>query len=101
MNMEKKEKLRKVINFKSEDAINVLKIRNIFYHPTWLIKKEVYIKLNGYRNIQYVEDYDFLCRAVLNGYKLGVCDEVLLKYRIRSNSISNFLIQSSNFIEQL
>lgn len=62
---------------------------NCMPHPTWLGKKEVFIKNNGYRNIPYAEDYDFLLRAVNLGFNLGNINEVLLKYRIRSTSISN------------
>lgn len=62
---------------------------NCMPHPTWLGKKEVFIKNGGYRNVPYAEDYDFLLRAVNKGFKLGNINEVLLKYRIRSTSISN------------
>lgn len=57
-------------------------------HPTWLGKKEVFLKLHGYRNISFCEDYDFLIRAAELGFSLGNVQEVLLKYRIRENSIS-------------
>lgn len=57
-------------------------------HPTWLAKKKVFTNLDGYRNIPYCEDYDFLIRAVRNGFILGNVDKVLLKYRIRAKGIS-------------
>ena len=57
-------------------------------HPTWLAKREVFLKLNGYRNISFCEDYDFLIRAVEAGFSLGNIQNILLYYRIRENSIS-------------
>lgn len=84
-----------IINNKSENIKMsilpelILSFRNIFYHPTWLCRKEVYIKLNGYRDIRFAEDYDFICRAMINKFRLGVICENLLKYRIRNDGISN------------
>ncbi len=57
-------------------------------HPTWLAKREVFIKLNGYRDISFCEDYDFLIRAVEKGFLLGNLPDILLYYRVRDNSIS-------------
>lgn len=58
-------------------------------HPTWLVKKDVYKTLNGYRYIYACEDYDFILRAIQNGFKIGNLPEFKLLYRIRTNSISN------------
>jgi GT2 family glycosyltransferase len=44
---------------------------NISAHPTWLVKKEVYQKLNGYREVLFCEDYDFTLRCPIQGYKIG------------------------------
>ncbi len=57
-------------------------------HPTWLVKKEVYTKLNGYRDALYCEDYDFILRTIISGYKVGNLPKVELKYRIRQTGIS-------------
>lgn len=65
-----------------------LEYGNCIAHPTWFLKKEVYIKLNGYRNMIATEDYDLLLRAMKHGYKIGICDEILLNYRINSRGIS-------------
>lgn len=65
-----------------------LKYANAIPHPTWLVRKSVYEKLKGYRNILYAEDYDFLIRVYLNGYKMGVLPETLLRYRINQNGIT-------------
>ncbi len=64
-------------------------------HPTWLSRREVYTLLDGYRNIPYVEDYDFLVRALMYNVKMGVLPEILLKYRINRKGITqkNIAIQ--------
>lgn len=72
-----------------------LRYNQIISHPTWFGKKEVFEKLNGYRNMPLCEDYDFTLRSVLNGYKISNIDETVLKYRMTSSSISR-----SNLYEQ-
>lgn len=57
-------------------------------HPTWFGKYEVFSSLNGYREISYCEDYDFLLRAINKGYKLANVPYYGLNYRIRKNGIS-------------
>lgn len=65
------------------------KYRDCVPHPSWFVKKDVYISLNGYRNIIACEDFDFLIRAALNDYKFGNIVDPLLNYRINSNGISS------------
>lgn len=57
-------------------------------HPTWLVRRKVYEDLNGYRDINSAEDYDFILRTIKKGYKIGNYSKPLLKYRINNNSIS-------------
>lgn len=57
-------------------------------HPTWFLKNNIYIELGGYREIAYCEDYDFSLRSLNLGYKIGKLNRRLLKYRIRTNSLS-------------
>ena len=66
-----------------------IKYGSCLAHPTWLVKREVYMELNGYREAYPCEDYDFLLRALKKGYHLGNIPKVELKYRLRGNSISN------------
>ncbi|MBW3110243.1 glycosyltransferase [Bacillus sp. MCCB 382] len=65
-----------------------LKYTNVSTHPTWFLKREVYEMLNGYREVPYCEDYDFILRAVSRNVKIGKMKENVLKYRLRDNSIS-------------
>lgn len=81
-------------------------------HPTWFGEKKVFENLGGYRSILYCEDYDFLLRALAEGYKLGNCQANCLEYRVRKNSISQsysaeqyvmrkFLYRKRKYIQQL
>lgn len=85
-------KLIRTINNLPKNHTNVIKkilYNNCLPHPTWFGKREVFIQLQGYRDINYAEDYDFLLRALFKGYKLGNINKALLNYRMRSSSISN------------
>lgn len=66
----------------------LLFVKNCVSHPTYLVKKEVYKKLNGYNNIFSCEDYDFLLRATNQNITIGNVQQILLRYRISPNSIS-------------
>lgn len=78
----------------NQDLIDINKIKKIMsftdlaFHPTWFMKRNVMVDLNGYRLISSAEDYDFVIRAIREGLYLGYQGEVLLKYRYRLNSIS-------------
>lgn len=65
-----------------------LEMVNMSFHPTWLVKKQVYDQLGGYRDIAHCEDYDFSLRALDWGYRIGKLNESLLDFRFRETSIS-------------
>ena len=70
------------------DIVRYQKYGSCVLHPTWLVKRSVYLALGGYRNVQACEDYDFLLRAISQGYKLGNISKIVLKYRVRADGIS-------------
>jgi glycosyltransferase involved in cell wall biosynthesis len=75
--------------YKTEKQLKrILQFENGLCHPTWMVRREVYEQLDGYRDIDSCEDYDFLLRALEKGYRLGIIDEVLLYYRYNLNGIS-------------
>ena len=63
--------------------------RTVSFHPTWMLKRDVYEKLNGYRPFIVSQDYDFLLRVIDNDYNISNIPELLLKYRINSKNVSN------------
>lgn len=75
-----------------------LRYANAAPHPTWLVRKEVYEKLRGYRNIPCADDYDFLIRVYLNGYKMGIVKEPLLRYRINQKGMTQKNIASQKIV---
>ena len=77
-----------VPNLVAKDIQNIAKYGISSIHSSWLMKKEVYVALKGYRNIKYCEDLDFLLRAIQAGYKVGRLKDNLQLYRIRSTSLS-------------
>ncbi|MEE8832090.1 MAG: glycosyltransferase [Leuconostoc gelidum] len=70
------------------DLIDILKRVNIMNHPTWLVRKELYINNAGYLSFYKNEDWNFILRAIDKGYKLGFLGEALLNYRIGPNKLT-------------
>lgn len=78
------EKIKKCISY-----------NQVIAHPTWFGKREVFVKLQGYRQIPLCEDYDFTLRALLQNYRISNLNEVVLKYRMTTQSLSR-----NNLFEQ-
>ena len=74
--------------FGAEQVAEVMKYGNIAHHPTWLMKKEVYDNLEGYRNVSYCEDMEFVLRALQKGYRLVKSSDHVVRYRVREGSVS-------------
>ena len=70
----------------SKKVAKALKWNNCLAHPTWFGRKEVFTQ--GYREIPLCEDYDFQIRAVLEGFKLGNCEDITLNYRLSDEGLS-------------
>ena len=64
----------------TEKIKKVVKYINIFYHPTFFGKTEIFKKYK-YRNIKYSQDYDFICRLLEDNRIVGNMGECLLYYR--------------------
>lgn len=55
-----------------------------FCCPTSMIRRKIYLELNGYDETKkYIEDQDMWARILLNG-NLGIINQKLVKYRIHS-----------------
>jgi len=66
----------------------IRKCKTIAFHPTWFGYKYVFLDLQGYRNIKYAEDFDFLIRLILRGYTVGNIPEFVLKYRTFKKNVN-------------
>ena len=61
---------------------------NTIHHPTVMMRKDVFEQVGGYRNFPCSQDYDLWLRMSEYDSRMYYIDEVLFKYRIRSDSIS-------------
>ena len=57
-------------------------------HPTFFAKRDIFIKLNGYKNAFHVEDKDFLARVICNNFKVGNMKNISLDCRYNNQSIT-------------
>lgn len=71
-----------------KDPNKILMYGNMIIHSSVLIKKEVLLDLNGYREFVNSEDWDLWLRIVERGYRIGILNKPLLLYRERRNSAS-------------
>lgn len=60
----------------------------IVYHPSVLVKASILRELDGYRDIVPAEDYDLWLRIYERDYKMACMGARIIKYRVRSSSIS-------------
>lgn len=65
-----------------------LRVVDCVPHSPWMLRREVYETLGGYRDIHRSEDYDFLLRCLKRGYRIGLCDEYLMDCRVAAAGIS-------------
>jgi teichuronic acid biosynthesis glycosyltransferase TuaG len=57
--------------------------RNRIHGGTVMYKRGCFEKVGGFdESLQFAEEYEFNCRLLYHGYKLGYCDNILYKYRI-------------------
>lgn len=67
---------------------NYLKTNSAVPHPTWLVRKSVYLESGFYCDFPACEDYEFLTRIAIDGKRLGNVCAPKLRYRINSAGIS-------------
>lgn len=71
----------------------------------WMARRKVYDELNGYRDIPYAEDFDFLLRGTIKGFRYANVDEYLYSVRHRNGNTvsSNGLVQrkTANYVKKI
>lgn len=70
-------------------ACEYLKLGSSVIHPTWIVRAKIFKYIGSYDNIVPAQDYAFLIKLCLGGYKIANLPLVLLKYRVSSDSISH------------
>ena len=74
--------------YSSNEIIKLLPYQNTIHHPTVMIKKNIIESVKGYRNFPCAQDYDLWLRLFEKNISMGILNKLLIKYRIRKNSIS-------------
>lgn len=72
----------------TEQLLEVQKYGNVSIHSTWLLKRSVYRRLGGYREVSHCEDFDFVMRALQAQIRIARMEDHLVLYRLRSTSVS-------------
>lgn len=75
-------------NIPDEKIESIMRYGSVVVHPSIMMKKSVIESLGGYRNFRAAQDYDLWLRVLSSGYKIHIMQDKLLRYRIRSDSIS-------------
>ena len=71
-----------------ENPMLTLRYSNPIVHPSVLIRSDVIRNVGGYRNFKRSQDYDLWLRLMTSGYQIRIMDAYLMKYRVRSTSIT-------------
>lgn len=77
-----------VNNLNPSQMEKLLPYDNLITQSTVLMRKQVLVELGGYINLPSCEDYDLWLRMLSCGYKMGIMPDILVDYRVRSNSIT-------------
>lgn len=62
---------------------------NEICHSTVILRRSVFILLNGYRSLPCAEDYDLWLRLLNEGYSIGYLQDDLVAYRERGSSLTH------------
>ena len=63
-------------------------LHNPFVHPSVMFKKDIFLKVGGYKRFfKYIEDYELWTRIVFK-YKSGNIPERFLRYRVHNEQIT-------------
>ncbi len=75
----------------ARDTSKLINVQDCVVGPTFFAKKEVYLKLNGFRDLAYAEDFDFYNRLINSKlFKVEkLCTKTYIYYRSIEDSLTN------------
>ena len=76
------------LNSLYENPMCELQYTNTIVHPSVLIRRDAICNVGGYRNFQRSQDYDLWLRLISEGYQIRTINAYLMKYRVRTTSIT-------------
>ncbi len=71
-----------------QDLTELIVFNGVVHHPTVMMKTEALKRVGGYRIFPCSQDQDLWIRMLEAGLKFAFLDEILLYYRIRTDSIT-------------
>lgn len=77
-----------------------LNLNNFICHPSVMFRKSSYLKAGGYSDIRVSEDIDLWIRMAKMKMQMRGIDEVLIKYRIRANSMTTSNYYRTHFAKK-
>jgi glycosyltransferase involved in cell wall biosynthesis len=92
-----------------EDICREMFVESPICHPTVMVRKEALVKLGGYDEHGWPEDYDLWLRMYLAGHKFAKVPEVLLSWREHPQrltrtdsrySVENFIRAKAHYLPQ-
>jgi glycosyltransferase involved in cell wall biosynthesis len=64
------------------------KIFLVFPHPTLVVERDYFIKINGYRDVYCGGDVEFMNRCYWAGARMGTTNDVLVQHRIHDDQLT-------------
>ncbi|MBR2635116.1 MAG: glycosyltransferase [Clostridia bacterium] len=72
----------------SEEIAETLPYKSVIHHPTVMMTRAIFERVNGYRDFPCAQDYDLWLRMLDAKATFAMTNKTILKYRIRESSIS-------------
>lgn len=83
----KKPKNLKTLPLTSDELAKMAKFRNPINHMAAAFRRDIILNIGSYRHLPYIEDYELWVRTIINGYKLGNIDRVLVHARVGNGMV--------------
>ncbi len=77
----------KTLPLNHEELASMAKFRNPINHMAVAFRKKAILSIGSYHHLPFVEDYELWVRAIINGYKLGNIDKVLVHARVGNGMV--------------
>lgn len=73
--------------YKARDLLGIFFFNNIFVNSSTMFRRDIALRVGGYRDMEQAEDYDLFVR-IADQYHIHTFNEALVYYRLHSNNTS-------------